>query len=765
ATATDNCSDLVGAPTYSDSTAGDSCETIITRTWTATDACGNSASCDQIITVVDDDPPTIECPQPPAGKDCISIPCNTPEVFMATAEDNCSSVIITFAVIGMDPPGCAVVTPLGGGLVEVTLSGPLCEVTIEATASDGCGCEGTIGDKVWLDENGDGCQDPEEPGLQGVTVMLYEDCVDPVFVAETTTDADGLYSFGNLCDGEYLVVFQTPDGLTETVPNIECVSGDPNASDEFDSDAENGEVCVTLDGDDDVDLTIDCGFICTGIIGDLVWHDLNEDGCQNPDEPGLEGVTVTLYQDCVVPVFVAETTTDADGLYEFTDLCAGDYLVTFQTPDGYMETTPNVECLLGDPDGSDAIDSDVEGGEICVTLPFGDTVDDSNDCGFYEPLGGEGCTPGYWKQEHHFCNWPAPYEPGQPFSMWFDDAFAGKPLLTVMSQSASSAPGPNQLNSLGRHAVAALLNAASSDVAYDLSPEDVIEMFNEVYPGNNGAYNGLKAIFSGYNEQVCLLGNCNDDDGDDGNVPEWGTAGPSRPPTIRPSDDGGDDGGDDGNVPGWGTEGSSGPPTMNPGDDGGDDGNVPEWGPEGSGGPPMMYLNDGELSPGAFGGILELNGDFAQTADGVLHIEVTGLNPIDGYDVLSVEGEATLNGVLLLDFIDGFEPQIGDRFEVLHARSITGQFLLLTRTSLGDGRSVEAAYEPQTVAVEVVPGPDSCPADVTADRVVDNIDLLQLVRSWGTSCGAGCPEDLDGDGAVGLADLLRVVGYWGFCSP
>jgi hypothetical protein len=204
---------------------------------------------------------------------------------------------------------------------------------------------------------------------------------------------------------------------------------------------------------------------------------------------------------------------------------------------------------------------------------------------------------------------------------------------------------------------------------------------------------------------------------------------------------------------------------MNPGDDGGDDGNVPEWGPEGSGGPPMMYLNDGELSPGAFGGILELNGDFAQTADGVLHIEVTGLNPIDGYDVLSVEGEATLNGVLLLDFIDGFEPQIGDRFEVLHARSITGQFLLLTRTSLGDGRSVEAAYEPQTVAVEVVPGPDSCPADVTADRVVDNIDLLQLVRSWGTSCGAGCPEDLDGDGAVGLADLLRVVGYWGFCSP
>jgi hypothetical protein len=53
------------------------------------------------------------------------------------------------------------------------------------------------------------------------------------------------------------------------------------------------------------------------------------------------------------------------------------------------------------------------------------------------------------------------------------------------------------------HTVAALLNAASSGLAYDLSVDDVIDGFNDVFPG--GDYEELKDIFEGFNEQFCPL--------------------------------------------------------------------------------------------------------------------------------------------------------------------------------------------------------------------------------------------------------------------
>jgi hypothetical protein len=70
-------------------------------------------------------------------------------------------------------------------------------------------------------------------------------------------------------------------------------------------------------------------------------------------------------------------------------------------------------------------------------------------------------------------------------------------LLEVLEQ------GGGGLEALGRHTVAALLNAASPGVSYDLTVNDVIEGFNDVFPG--GDYESLKDIFEGFNEQFCPL--------------------------------------------------------------------------------------------------------------------------------------------------------------------------------------------------------------------------------------------------------------------
>lgn len=151
---------------------------------------------------------------------------------------------------------------------------------------------------------------------------------------------------------------------------------------------------------------------------------------------------------------------------------------------------------------------------LCVMEPFcgdgnidpGEQCDDGNnidgdgcsaDCTF--EFGRDGCTPGYWKQVHHFDSWTAPYTPNTMFADVFDNAFPGMTLKNVLRQ------GGGHLKALGRHTVAALLNAASDDVSYDLSASQVITLFNDKYPDPDGDYNGLKNTFEYFNELGCPI--------------------------------------------------------------------------------------------------------------------------------------------------------------------------------------------------------------------------------------------------------------------
>lgn len=230
---------------------------------------------------------------------------------------------------------------------------------------------------------------------------------------------------------------------------------------------------------------------CTGTIGNFVWRDANCDGIQGTGETGIPGVTVRLYDSS--NNLLDTTVTDAAGYYLFTGLCAGGYSVEVDAstlPPGLTPTT--CSNAAGVANNSNCSPSP-------VTLLTDAGEDLTIDFGYCAPQGGEGCTPGYWKQPHHFDSWPAPYLPGTPFSSVFENAFPGKTLLQVVST------GGGGLIALGRHTVAALLNAASSGVDYDMTPADVISAFNAVYPGPDTSYERLKNIFEDYNEQGCPL--------------------------------------------------------------------------------------------------------------------------------------------------------------------------------------------------------------------------------------------------------------------
>src|SRR5262249_49923424 len=74
--------------------------------------------------------------------------------------------------------------------------------------------------------------------------------------------------------------------------------------------------------------------------------------------------------------------------------------------------------------------------------------------------------------------------------------------------------------------------------------------------------------------------------------------------------------------------------------------------------------NGGVVSPGGEGaaGILTINGDYTQMADGTLDLDIGGLAAGSEYDQLQVSGLAALDGALNVSLINGFFAQEGDSF-------------------------------------------------------------------------------------------------------
>jgi hypothetical protein len=237
----------------------------------------------------------------------------------------------------------------------------------------------SLGSKVWLD-NGtgsgiadDGIQNGTEPGVAGVGVNLYVNGADglpgtddDVLVGTTITDAYGNYLFENLAATSGLT---TQYNVRITPPANYVFTTQTNTTDD------NNTTGLSTTGSDvnvlgvsyGIDLSagennpnIDAGLVlkpqaATNSIGDKVWFDANGDGVNNGGvaEPGVAGVTVTLYDDLTGNI-VAITKTDANGNYIFNNLPAGtNYKVGFSAPGGTVLTTGGVLDISNTSTNSD----------------------------------------------------------------------------------------------------------------------------------------------------------------------------------------------------------------------------------------------------------------------------------------------------------------------------------------------------------------------------------------------------------------------------
>ena len=113
-------------------------------------------------------------------------------------------------------------------------------------------------------------------------------------------------------------------------------------------------------------------------------------------------------------------------------------------------------------------------------------------------------------------------------------------------------------------------------------------------------------------------------------------------------------------------------------------------------------INSGTLAPGAPVGQLTINGNYTQNASGTLRIEVAGSSP-GQFDLLPVNGQASLAGRLQLVRVGGFNLSVGDQITFLTASNgVSETFENVENDFLATGSIVvfDVVYLPNGVVLE-----------------------------------------------------------------
>ena len=150
---------------------------------------------------------------------------------------------------------------------------------------------------------------------------------------------------------------------------------------------------------------------------------------------------------------------------------------------------------------------------------------------------------------------------------------------------------------------------------------------------------------------------------------------------------------------------------------------------------------------------IEGNATFA--ADNILAMELGGTTAGSEYDTLLVDGTLTLNGTLDVILIDGFEPSVGDSFDILDFGSLAGQFTGIDLPILTDELVWNLSELYSAGEISVVP--TALGGDFDLDGDVSGVDFLYWQIGYPTASGATLSDgDADGDGDVDGADF----GIW-----
>jgi protocatechuate 3,4-dioxygenase beta subunit len=225
-----------------------------------------------------------------------------------------------------------------------------------------------VGSAVWLDKNGNGIQEANEPGVANVTITLLDKDgnsglkdIEGNPISELVTGEDGKYEFCNLIPGTYRVKFEAKPENGAPYVTTGSKKGDEQDDSDIPEYVLNGGVTepITLEGGQSYQA-VKAGFVQEICLGGDMWYDKNLNGIEDEKNLGVVDIPVYLYEKdgktIAKDVYgnpVKATKTDAKGRYKFCHIQpARDYVIKVATPDSYMPT-------LKDRGANDAKDSEL----------------------------------------------------------------------------------------------------------------------------------------------------------------------------------------------------------------------------------------------------------------------------------------------------------------------------------------------------------------------------------------------------------------------
>lgn len=160
-----------------------------------------------------------------------------------------------------------------------------------------------------------------------------------------------------------------------------------------------------------------------------------------------------------------------------------------------------------------------------------------------------------------------------------------------------------------------------------------------------------------------------------------------------------------------------------------------------------VATNAGTLAPGTGeGGIGRFELGVLMDLEPTARLEIDAAGAADGlFDHIRGSSSVTLGGSLDVDFVDGYVPQPHDRFDVLIAPTVHGEFNTVDIEDVPGAGPAHVLYGTSIVTVVV------CAADRDGDGELTARDylLFQMQFDFGD-----LRADLDGDGSLTVFDLL-----------